>query len=157
MVDIHTNKFRGVHRTALQLDGNGKAVIHGLPIAKKMLGSSRNACVKLCPDDDVAEGLGIAEGIETALAVIGNFGFRPVWATLSASAMAAFPVLSGVECLTVFADNDHPRLHGNQYRQAGNSAAETCAIRWTKADRECVIWTPAEIGSDFNDIAQRVA
>ena len=66
---------------------------------------------------------GIAEGIETALAVIGNFGFRPVWATLSASAMAAFPVLSGVECLTIFADNDHPKLHGNQYRQAGNSAA----------------------------------
>ena len=56
MVDILTNEFRGVHRTALQLDGSGKARIRGLSNAKKMLGSSRNACVKLCPDDDVTEG-----------------------------------------------------------------------------------------------------
>ena len=31
-------------------------------------------------------------------------GWAPVWAASSAGAISKFPVLSGVECLTIFAD-----------------------------------------------------
>ena len=56
-----------------------------------MLGPSRNAVVKLCADEDVTVGLGLAEGLETALTVLGNFAFAPIWAALSAGTIATFP------------------------------------------------------------------
>jgi hypothetical protein len=149
MTNIETGEFQGVHRTALQADGSGKAQVRGLDDAKKMLGSSKGACVRLSPDEAVTAGLAIAEGIETALAVIGNFGVSPVWATLSAGTMARFPVLPGIECLSIFADNDASGT--------GSNAARDCSARWAGAARECVIWTPPNIGSDFNDISGRVA
>ncbi len=65
MRDIKTNEPRAIHRTALKEDGSGKSELPGLGNAKKMLGPSRNAVVKLTSDDDVIEGLGVAEGIET--------------------------------------------------------------------------------------------
>ncbi len=149
MTNIETGEFQGVHRTALQADGNGKARVRGLDEAKKMLGSSKGACVRLSPDDAVTTGLAIAEGIETALAVIGNFGVSPVWATLSAGTMARFPILPGIECLSIFADNDASNT--------GSNAARDCSGRWTSAGRECVIWTPPDIGSDFNNLVERQA
>ena len=33
-------------------------------------------------------------------------GFCPMWATGSTGTMAKFPVLDGIECLTILADND---------------------------------------------------
>jgi hypothetical protein len=149
MTNIETGEFQGVHRTALEADGSGKARVRGLDDAKKMLGSSKDACVRLSPDDAVTTGLAIAEGIETALAVIGNFGVSPVWSTLSAGPMARFPVLLGIESLSIFADNDASGT--------GSNAAHECSGRWTSAGRECVIWTPPDIGSDFNDLSGRIA
>lgn len=157
MVNIATNEFQGIHRTALDASGNGKARMRGLDDAKKMLGSSKGACIKLSPDEAVSTGLAIAEGIETALAVMGNFGIAPVWATMSAGTMARFPVLGGIECLSIFADNDHAKLQGGRLRQAGNEAARQCAANWTEEGRECVIWTPPDVGSDFNSISARAA
>lgn len=105
MVDIRTNEFCGIHRTALKPDGSGKANVAGLGNAKKMLGRAAGACVKLSADEDVSIGLHVAEGIETALACVA-MGFRPTWAALSAGGIARFPVLPGVDALTIFADND---------------------------------------------------
>jgi putative DNA primase/helicase len=133
MVDIITNEPRGVHRTALLPDGSGKSAP-----GKMMLGVAGGACVKLSPDDDVTQGLAIAEGIETALAV----PFRPVWACLSAGTMAAFPVLSGIEALTVYADHD----------ATGIRAANTCGERWHSAGREVTIAAPPSVGADFADL-----
>lgn len=149
MTSIETSDFQGIHRTALQADGSGKAQVRGLDDAKKMLGSSKGACVRLSPDDSVTDGLAIAEGIETTLAVIGNFGVSPAWAALSAGTLARLPVLPGIEYLSIFADNDASGT--------GTSAARECAERWTSAGRECVIWTPPDIGSDFNDLSGRIA
>jgi hypothetical protein len=149
MTNIETGAFQGIHRTALQPDGNGKAQIRGLDDAKKMLGSSKGACVRLSPDEHVMAGLAVAEGIETALAVIGNFGVSPVWEALSAGTLARFPILLGIECLSVFADNDASGT--------GSNAARNCSGRWASAGRECVIWTPPDIGSDFNDLSGRIA
>ena len=86
-----------------------------------MLGSQ--GVVRVSPDEDVTHGLGIAEGVEDALAILAS-GWEPVWAATSAGMIERFPVLPGIECLTIFADNDG----------AGVTAAQACAERW--ADRE---------------------
>jgi hypothetical protein len=93
----------------------------------------------LVPDEDVATGLGLAEGIETALAVMQLRGWRPVWAAGSAGFIAGFPILSQIESLTVFADAD----------AAGADDAQRCTARWKLAGRHAGTWTPA-VG-DFND------
>jgi hypothetical protein len=69
-----------------------------------MLGGA--GVIRLVPEEDVATGLGLAEGIETALAVMQRAGWSPVWAANSAGAMDRFPVLPGIESLTIFADAD---------------------------------------------------
>ena len=54
------------------------------------------------------EGLFLAEGFETSLAAL-SIGLRPIWSVGSASTMAKFPLLSGIEYLTVIADHDEDR------------------------------------------------
>lgn len=129
----------GVHRTFLRADGTGKAEGQ----AKMMAGNA--GVIRLVPDIDVAEGLGLAEGIETALAVMQHIGWRPVWAASSAGAIRGFPVLAGIEALTVFADTG----------AAGECAARDCAGRWTAARREARIVAPP-IG-DWDDATRRAA
>lgn len=144
MRDVQTDEPTGVHRTALAPDGSGKAAVRGLDSPKKMLGSARNAAVKLSPDDDVCLGLHVAEGIETALAVMA-MGFRPIWACLSAGGIARFPVLGGIDAITVFADRDASGT--------GDRAARECAERWHEADREARIIAPPVIGDFADEVA----
>lgn len=139
--DIDTNEPCGIHRTALKADGSGKADLPGLGNPKKMLGRAKGAAIKLCPDNEVSTGLGIAEGIETTLSVIGA-GWCPVWALGSAGAIADFPVLLGVEALTIFADND----------PAGIKAAKSCQSLWLEAGKECRIVRPGVAGADWADV-----
>jgi hypothetical protein len=142
MVDVRTSALVGIHRTALAADGSGKAAIAGLGNPKKMLGRAGGACIKLSADEDVTQGLHIAEGIETALACI-EMGFRPMWVALSAGGIANFPVLPGIEALTIFADNDT--------NDAGLLAARRRALRWTAEFREVIIRRPAIAGHDWAD------
>ena len=139
MTDPITGEPCGVHRTFLQPDGSRKA----LGVAKMMAGNA--GVIRLTPDEDVTGGVGLAEGIETALSVMQGFGWRPVWAATSAGAISRFPVLSGIGALTIFADRDG----------AGLTAARECAARWMVAEREARIIRPP--AGDFNDFAQRRA
>lgn len=135
MVDPATNRPRAIHRTALRPDGVGKAdMVDGGP-AKRWLGAGRGAVIKLSPDDAVTGGLGLSEGIENGLTAL-CAAWGPVWACGSASNLAAFPVLGGVECLTVFADRG----------EAGERAADDVARRWIEHDREAEIRLP--LGDD---------
>jgi hypothetical protein len=157
MVNIETGELQGVHRTALKADGSGKAEVRGLENPRKMLGSSQGACVRLSTDDAVTDGLGVAEGIETALSVMA-LGFRPVWSALTANTIRAFPILPGIVSLTVFADNDSERrLPNGKIVRPGPDAAGACALRWRAAGRECTVWMPAAVGSDFNDVGRAAA
>jgi putative DNA primase/helicase len=142
MTDPVTAEPVGVHRTFLRPDGSGKADGQ----AKMMLGGA--GIIRLVPDEEVALGLGLAEGIETALSVIQGAGWSPVWAAGNAGAIGAFPVLPGVECLTLFADND---ANG-----AGTKAARTCAERWAAAGREAIVHCPPP-GTDWNDVVRSAA
>lgn len=124
----------GIHRTFL--DQNGRR------LEKKMLGRARGGVVRLSGDDDVTGGLALAEGIETALAA----PFTPIWACLSAGTMKDFPVLPGVEALTIFADNDASGT--------GQNAADECGRRWHAAGREVTVNIVDEVGRDFADIRE---
>lgn len=124
----------GVHRTFLAPDGSGKAAGQ----AKMMAG--RAGVIRLVPDEEVTDGLGVAEGIETSLAVLQRLDWRPVWAATSAGAIARFPVLPGVEALTIFADRDG----------AGMAAAKACATRWRAAGAEARVLAPP--AGDFDDM-----
>jgi len=77
------------------------------------------------------DGLGVAEGLEDALAVL-LAGWSPIWAATSAGAVARLPVLVGIESITVFADAD----------EAGVAAAKACCERWRVAGREALIAAP---------------
>ena len=109
--------------------------------------------VRLFPDEELATGLCVAEGLETALSAAK--GFRPVWATIDAGNLAAFPVLPGVECLTIVADNDpaNPRTG----RRAGIEAAWACAASWTKAGAQVRVWVAPDEGQDLNDFVREDA
>lgn len=132
----------GVHRTFLALDGTGKAPPgpsgEG---AKMMLGTA--GVVRLTPDEDVTLGLGLCEGIETGLTLLQRFGHAPVWAAAAAGAVARFPLLHGIEALTVFADADAPGL----------ASARACKARWAEAGREVRVVWPGQAGRDFADQA----
>jgi hypothetical protein len=117
MTDPVTNDPIGIHRTFLDADGKKRE--------RKMLG--RQGVVRITPDEDVTYGLGIAEGVEDALAVALNWG--PAWAATSAGAIERFPVLAGIDCINIFADAD----------SAGGKAARACADRWIAAGREARI------------------
>ena len=59
-------------------DGSAKAIMPDGSNPKRMLGRAAGAAIKLSADADVTMGLGIAEGIETALSIL-SAGWRPVW------------------------------------------------------------------------------
>jgi hypothetical protein len=121
MTDPVSGQPTGVHRTFLDNDG--------AKIERKMLG--RQGVVRLSLDDAVTTSIGITEGLEDALAILLS-GWSPVWAATSAGAIARFPVLAGIEALTIFADADLP----------GIRAAEICCARWATAGREVRITSP---------------
>jgi hypothetical protein len=111
-------------------------------IERKFLGPVGCAAVKLDADETVLGGLHVGEGVETCLAAR-QFGLRPTWALGSKGAIGAFPVLPGIECLTILAESDAER------------EIAVCAARWHAAGREVFI-NRSTIGKDLND-AIRVA
>jgi len=136
MTHPERNEPVGVHVTYLRADGHGKA---DGPAAKVMFG--RRGVIRLSPDEEVTLGLGIAEGIETSVAVMQRLDWRPMWAATCAGAVASFPVLPGLDAITIFSDFD----------PAGMRAAEACARRWSEAGREATIWSPER--GDWRDAA----
>lgn len=144
LTDPLTGAPCGVHRTFLEPDGSAKAAIittaGGTKLKPKtILGSW--GCVRLTPDDDISRALGVTEGIEDALTCQQAAGWGPVWACGTASGIANFPLLPGIESLTIFADAD----------LAGKSAALACSKRWVAAGREVGIYSPPH-GSDWNSL-----
>ena len=123
------------------LDGPRKA---NVPSPKKMmppLKSITGCAVRLFP---MAERMGIAEGIETAIAA-SMLHDMPVWAVLSAHGMESFVPPEGVTNLTVFVDSDESFV--------GQAAGYTCARNITKrygGNIACDVQVPPIMG-DWND------
>jgi hypothetical protein len=129
--DIRTDEPRSICRTFLDHEGR--------KIERKFLGPVGGCAIKLDADEEVTHGLHIGEGVETCMAAR-QMGLRPTWALGSAGAVAAFPVLGGIECLTLLAEHD----------EVNARAGEQCAARWYEAGREVIITEPVG-GKDLND------
>jgi hypothetical protein len=123
----------GIMRTALTPDGR--------KIDRKGTGKLAGAAIKLSDDAEVTMGLTIGEGLETTLAGM-MFGFTPAWALGSDGGIRTFPVLSGIEALTILAEGDR--------NGANQRALQECFDRWSAAGRE-VSRVTSEIGKDTND------
>jgi predicted P-loop ATPase len=129
----------GIHRTYLLDDSSGKA-----PPGKKMLGPIAGGAVRIAqmPEDGR---IGVAEGIETALAAMALFDV-PAMAALSADGLRRWQWPEGTRHVTIFADAGH----------AGMQAAATLADRLNVADIPSRIVAPLH-GDDFNDDLRRGA
>jgi putative DNA primase/helicase len=126
-----------IHRTYLK-DGqkapvaSPKKLMQGMPI--------KGSAIRLFP---VADVLGVAEGIETALAAAQLFGV-PTWACVSAGGLESFVPPSEVKRLVIFADNDASFT--------GQAAAYKLANRMVVAGMEVEVRIPSEVGKDWADV-----
>jgi hypothetical protein len=141
ITDIVTTEPISLHLTYLAEDGSGKApvdrprlYIKGHPKA--------GGVVRLHADDEVTMGVIIGEGIETCLSYA--LEFAPVWSCLDAGNLGEFPVLPGLEGLTVLIDND----------KAGEEAFTEVRDRYEAAGIEVIgIKAPGGL-NDINDLAR---
>src|SRR6266536_4200325 len=124
----------GIHRTFLSRDSGGKAPVTP---QKMMLGPCRGGAVRLGPATHL---LMVGEGIETCLAAMQEASL-PAWAALSASGLCSLDLPPEIQEVIVLADGD----------DAGETAAKTAALRWTREGRLVRIARPPA-GMDFNDV-----
>ena len=136
--------LRGLHRTYISKAGMKAPV----PCPKKLSRTSgllAGASIKL-HEPSVINGkltLGVAEGIETALACYLASGI-PTWSCVSAPGIKSFQWPAGLQSLVVFADHD---AHG-----VGQSAARELAGRAVAAGLECRVLVPEIVGNDWLDV-----
>jgi putative DNA primase/helicase len=130
------DKLVAIQRTLLTPEGK--------KFDRTMLGPTGGAAIKIDADENVEQGLFIAEGFESALAAR-QLGFRPVWALGSAGAIGAFPVLAGIDALTILTETDD--------KGANLKNAHACARKWIEAGREVSIIEP-NIPGDMNDLVK---
>lgn len=143
-IDSPQGELVCVHRTYITMDGyKDLANTDGSP--KRLMacspGSTKGGAIRLFPAGSV---LGIAEGLETALAVALTQRM-PVWAAVSASGLRDFQPPPSVKELLIFGDNDKSG--------AGQNAAEELAKRMSKQGITVRKIIPPLAGQDWLDIA----
>ena len=133
----------GLHRTYISSSGK-KAPVPSPKKLSRTSGLLAGASIKLF-EPTVINGkltLGVAEGIETALACYLASGI-PTWSCVSASGIKSFEWPAGLQSLVIFGDNDASG--------AGQSAARDLAGRAAAAGLECRVLIPKTIGNDWLD------
>ncbi len=140
--NAETGEPQGLHRTPLTPAGERARGPDGVKLPKMMLGAAGGGAVMLSPDWQVETGLALAEGIESALAGLRRQPWLPTWAALSAGGVKGFPLLSGLEALTVYADAD----------AAGIDASRALCLRYAKAGRYAEMVRPLAAGADMADL-----
>lgn len=123
----------GLHRTYLTMDGRKASVD---PV-RMVLGECSQ--VRL---GGVQERLGVAEGIETAIASSNAFGL-PVWSALNANGMKAWEPPPGVKEILVLGDNDA--------NFTGQEAAFILAHRLALKGLSVEVRIPDRVGTDWAD------
>lgn len=158
MRDIVSGEPRAVQRIYIRPDFS-KDKCEASPNGAKTLGLMRGAAMMVtsfddtfCDGQEFADPLYVAEGLETALAVLGR-GYAPVWALGSTSNIANLPVHYAVLRLVICADNDPSKEHNGRLVTPGLDAARECQARWRVAGKTCDIWMPDAVGKDFADAA----
>ncbi len=136
----------GVWRIFLAPDGRGKADVEN---AKLGLGNVRGGAVRLGGEGAT---IGIAEGVETAMAAREMDRRHPIWAGLSTSGMQSFDPPAFVRRVLVYPDGDSPRWKDGEVKGApGLHAATTLRFRLVDDGFPCAIVEPP-VGGDYLDI-----
>jgi putative DNA primase/helicase len=137
MMRYPDGKAASIHRTYLTEGGEKAAVSQ---VKKFMAGHPlQTASVRL---SDVRACIGIAEGVETALAASLRFQM-PVWAATNAVLLEAWAPPEGVEHVLVAGDND--------LSYTGQSAAFALARRLTGKGLTVDVWIPEAVDTDWAD------
>lgn len=127
-----------IHRTFLTLDGRKAEV--GQP-RRMMPGTFPDgAAIRLATHGHV---LGIAEGIETALAATVLFGI-PCWSAVNSTGLEKWIAPPGVSEIVVFGDNDP--------KYGGQATAYTLAHRLACKGLGVRVEIPQAEGTDWNDV-----
>lgn len=134
------DRFVSIHRTFLKPDGSGKAEMAS---PRKMMPGELpdGACVPL--SDYTGGVLGIAEGVETALAASALFDL-PVWSAINSALLAKWLPPEG--CTEVVVFGDHDPKHG------GQAAAYALAHRLSVKGVEVQVKIPEQPGTDWADV-----
>lgn len=135
----HENKLCLLHVTYLDSDGK-KAAVSSVKKYTQSIDRTEGAHIRLT---SLHEEIGIAEGIETALAVMKLYKV-PCWASGSANFMESFKLPEGVKSVTVYADNDE-NFRG---QAAAYNLANSIAVRQRGIARVVL----PEIIGDFADV-----
>lgn len=150
-----------IHRTYLTPEGEKAKIISGdgeILDVKKLMPTvyAKSTAIRLAGE---SRELGVAEGIETALAAQ-VFAGVPTWSVVNTAGMKGFEIPPWVEVLTIFADNDRPDQHG---RRAGFDAAHALASRedvvaLVKQRKLRVnVRAPSTVGTDIADLLMKIA
>lgn len=136
-----------IHRTFLTEAGRKASVD---PVRMFMPGTVPNGgAIRLAT---AAGEMGVAEGIETALAASQMYGM-PVWATTSSTLLEQWKPPLIARHITIFADND--------LNFVGQCSAYTLAkqlvleARRDKIERSVRVWVPDNPDSDWNDLIEK--
>lgn len=121
------------------VSGGAKAPVSAPRRLLTPIGSLDGSAIRLWPR---AEHMGVAEGIETAIAAATLFSI-PVWSVLNTTLMEKWQPPKGVKRVTICADHDA--------NFAGHKAAYTLAFRLANAGLEVDVRVPDEVG-DWNDV-----
>ena len=136
VTDAVTGEPLTIHRTWIRPDGTKAPISVPRLILKDH--AKKGGVIRLWPDHEVTLGLVVAEGIENALSAAR--GFTPAWSMLDKDNLKEFPVLTGIQALTIVADPE----------DGGMRAADQCARRWRDAGKEVRLWPASQAGLDFN-------
>lgn len=139
MVSGPDGKPATLHRTFLRSDCRGKAE---MARPKKLMPGSLpdSFAVRLGP---AAEAMGIAEGIETALAAAELFEI-PVWSGINDGGLAKWQPPACCTEVTIFGDHDAS--------YAGQAAAYTLASRLAARGLDVTVRLPPVAGQDWLDV-----
>lgn len=138
LIEAHDGRPVTLHRTYLTKDGDKAQV----PSPRRLMpGSLEDGCaVRLF---NHGEALGIAEGIETAIAASLIFDL-PVWSAINDNLLSKWIPPEGVREVVVFGDNDA--------NYAGQAASFALARRLTDKGYRVYIQIPGKAGMDWNDV-----
>lgn len=142
---------RAIWRIYLARDGLAKAPV---PKSKLGLGPASGGAVRI---GGVADHIGVAEGVESALGAWMLTGLKfPVWAALSTSGMVGIELPDRVKRVTIFPDGDKPtRRKGHDHipsEPAGRKAAMSLRVKLQEQGIACDIAAEPPAGKDYLDL-----
>lgn len=141
----------GIWRIYLQPTGEGKAPVEN---AKLGLGAFIGGAVRI---GGVWSEIGIAEGIETALAcrqlmhrTTGTL--MPVWASLSTAGMASIKLPPEILSVRIFADNDAMKYRRGEIKPSAGLTAANSLFERLKAEGRAVRIEQPPVNLDWLDV-----